>query len=111
MTPTQKEHARKTQAAHRVRNRESEAQRAREYRKKYPGRIAAHVRNYQAKKLQRTPPWADLEAIKFFYECRPAGCHVDHIIPLQGENISGLHVAENLQWLPAKQNIQKGNSY
>jgi len=58
---------------------------------------------------QRTPSWADLGAIKFFYECCPKGCHVDHVIPLNGKNVSGLHVAENLQWLPAKKNLEKGN--
>lgn len=59
----------------------------------------------------RTPAWADLEAIKFFYECCPAGCHVDHIIPLRGKLVSGLHVENNLQWLPATDNFKKGNSY
>ena len=61
--------------------------------------------------VDRTPSWADLEAIKFFYDCCPADCHVDHIIPLHGKYISGLHIAENLQWLPAKQNMAKGNGF
>jgi len=59
----------------------------------------------------RTPVWADKEAINFFYECCPAGYHVDHIIPLRGKNISGLHIETNLQWLPAKQNLKKSNKY
>ncbi len=60
-------------------------------------------------KLHRTPPWADLEAIEAFYVARPAGHHVDHKIPLQGKLISGLHVLENLQYLPAVENLSKGN--
>jgi hypothetical protein len=60
---------------------------------------------------QRTPDWADLEAINFFYECCPKGCHVDHIVPIQGRNVSGLHVAENLQWLPATENLSKSNKW
>ena len=65
----------------------------------------------RAVKLQRTPAWADSEAMKFFYECRPAGCHVDHRIPLQGENISGFHIETNLQWLPAHLNLSKSNKW
>lgn len=76
--------------------------------KKY---ILPYVRNRVASKLNRTPPWADLEKIKEFYSNCPEGYHVDHIIPLQGEKISGLHVLENLQYLPAKENLKKGNKW
>lgn len=82
-----------------------------EDREKNPAKYHELKARRRAAELQRTPPWADMEAIKFFYDNCPEGCHVDHVIPLQGETVSGLHVHENLQWLTATENLMKGNSF
>lgn len=61
------------------------------------------------KRALATPKWIDIESIANFYKQTPKGYHVDHIIPLNGKNVSGLHVLWNLQYLPAKDNMKKGN--
>ena len=51
------------------------------------------------------------EGIRKFYKECPEGMVVDHIIPLQGKRVSGLHVIWNLQYLTPAQNMSKGNKY
>lgn len=65
----------------------------------------------RAKKLNATPSWADHEKIKEIYNNCPEGYHVDHIVPLQGELVSGLHVECNLQYLTAEENLKKHNKF
>lgn len=101
----------------------------REYRNKNTEKLKqyAQTNNYKfnaknakrkSRKLQATPPWLtklDLDHIAMFYEAAAdqkqygLDCHVDHIIPLQGKEVCGLHVPWNLQVLPASENISKGN--
>ena len=69
------------------------------------------VRRRQLEKLRRTPAWADVVAIRKFYAACPPGHHVDHIVPLQGKQVSGLHVLNNLQYLPDAENLSKGNKF
>lgn len=68
--------------------------------------------NRRAYKLKRTPKWLTVEQkanIKEIYRNCAIGYEVDHIIPLRGKEVSGLHVPWNLQYLPAKENAIKGN--
>ena len=81
-------------------------------------RHVVRANNAARKKLvaRATPAWADMDAIKAVYAeaerlSKETGIphHVDHFYPLQGETVCGLHVAENLQPLPAADNIRKKN--
>ena len=71
-----------------------------------------------ASKMRRTPPWADLDAIRKLHEqaqrlTKETGVahHVDHIIPLQGKTVSGLHIHTNMQILTARENCRKWNKW
>jgi hypothetical protein len=92
-------------------NQKTQSERWRRWRLKHLKEHNAKSALEKAMRLQRIPPWADLEAIKQFYLNRPEGYHVDHIVPLRGKTVSGLHVLENLQYLPAKENMSKGNKF
>ena len=75
----------------------------------------------RATKIQRTPKWIKdvfVDEIKIIYKRAQTikaftgeVWHVDHIIPLQGKLVSGLHVPWNLQLLPAEENLSKGNRF
>jgi len=65
----------------------------------------------RATKVQATPNWGNLIAIKEIYRTCPEGYHVDHIVPLQNKLVCGLHCEFNLQHLPIKENLSKGNRF
>lgn len=65
-----------------------------------------------------TPTWADRELIKELYtlaqkltEQTGIPHEVDHVIPLQGKTVSGFHVENNLQVIPATENRRKSNKF
>ena len=73
--------------------------------------LNAYGAKKKADKIRAIPKWANLDKIKEIYATCPEGYHVDHIVPLKGTNVCGLHVETNLQHLPARDNIRKGNKY
>lgn len=86
--------------------------------KKRSDKRAAIRAKARAKEKAGVAAWADLRAIEAFYTeaarlTRETGIphEVDHIIPLSGEVISGLHVETNLQIVPRSVNRRKGQRY
>lgn len=75
----------------------------------------------RATKLQATPNWLSTFQLKqmadtYAIAAKLTGItgelyHVDHIVPLQGKKVSGLHVPWNLQVIPAKDNLAKSNKH
>ena len=102
-------------------NAEYVRKRSREYQKNNLHIYAKSKAKRKAATLQRTPSWLtedDLWMIGEAYELAALRTkmfgfvwHVDHKIPLQGKNVSGLHVPSNLQVIPASENIRKSNRY
>lgn len=90
-------------------------------RLKQPEKVNAKENKRKAAKLQRIPCWLtpdDFWMIEQAYDIcalrtKMTGIewHVDHIIPLQGKLVSGLHMPYNLQVIPASINTSKGNKF
>lgn len=79
--------------------------------KNNPGKARAKTARRRALRLQRTPVWANLDKIRRIYENCPPGMVVDHVVPLAGKLVSGLHVHTNLQYLSQSDNDSKGNKW
>ena len=100
-------------------NAEKERIRCKAYRDANPDKINALTAKRRTKKLQATPPWLTPEQygqIREFYTLvkelqwlSEEPLQVDHIVPLQGDNVCGLNVPWNLQILPKSMNASKGN--
>jgi hypothetical protein len=128
------------QAAWKERNiekvRAANKERAAKIRAEQPEKIKAAKKNYAQRKkdvinaavarrkaawLQRTPKWltaTDLRKIRNMYaiaatlsQTSSESWHVDHIIPLKGKTVSGLHVPANLRVIRGVENIRKNNTF
>ncbi len=102
-------------------NREQHNAGNREWNSKNKDIKAALSGKRRSAKLNRTPKWLtadDIEHMQALYSVaamfqRESGIvyHVDHIIPLQGKFVSGLHVPDNLRVIPAVDNLKKSNKH
>lgn len=90
----------------------------RKYARQSPALERLKIANRRAAKLQATPKWASEALILAIYEeCQllseETGIphHVDHAVPLISDIVCGLHCEDNLQILPALDNLSKGNRH
>lgn len=100
-------------------NRERVNARIAQWQKANPEKSSARTMRRHAAKLQRVPGWADQSAIGMIYRAAQLArvtwpeheIHVDHVIPLRGKSVSGLHVHHNLQILTGVANRTKSISF
>lgn len=91
------------------------------WKRRNRGHVNAKTKERRLSQIQRTPKWLtdqDFTDIKKFYDLAHElsqaygfPWHVDHIIPLKGKTVSGLHVVDNLQVIPGSENSRKGNRF
>jgi hypothetical protein len=110
---------REVSARYRAKHPERVAASKKQYAQTNKGKVNAAVAKRAATKLKQTPSWLtedDYWVMEQAYELATLrtklfgfAWHVDHIVPLQGELVSGFHTPCNLQVIPALDNLRKGN--
>lgn len=106
---------------YREKNKEKQKAQAAAWRKANRDKKNAEWAHYVLSKLQRTPKWltdTQLQQIKNEYalanwctKVMGEPYHVDHIIPIRGKTVSGLHVPWNLRVIRGSENMSKGNRH
>lgn len=91
------------------------------FRQRHPDKVMASNAKRRSTKQMRDAGWdvefTDFVATEAYHLCglrrdvTGYAWHVDHVIPLNGKRVSGLHVWNNLAVIPASQNMSKGNRY
>ena len=105
-----------------VKQRLEKAESLREYKRKWKRNnkdlVNANTAKRRASKLNATPEWlnaghtAELEGMYLYAQIFSQigeQMHVDHLVPLQGKNVCGLHAPWNLQVISASENLKKSN--
>jgi len=108
-------------AKNREKNKEEYYSKNREWNAANKDKKASYQAKRRAVQLQRTPRWLDEDDLWMIEEAYSLAklrtqmlgvvFHVDHVIPLQGRNVCGLHVPTNLQVIPARENLSKSNKH
>lgn len=116
-----REEIREKQLKYRNENKEKVLQSNRQWRKNNPDKARENDVRCRYRRYKARPAWLTVEQQKqintIYKECRRMTIetgiqyHVDHIVPINGETVCGLHIPENLQILTASENCSKRNSF
>jgi hypothetical protein len=108
---------------YRTKNKEKRLAQVKQWVAKNRGRANANKKAYKVAKIQACPPWVreDADLMWMMAEAYELAVmrtdmlgfpwHVDHIVPLRGKKVSGLHTPWNLQVIPGKENMSKSNKF
>lgn len=115
-----KEHILSLNKKWREENRERKREINLSWKKRCSGKVNSHTAARRASKHNATPEWLTeeqkSEIEQTYWLARDLRSvtgedyHVDHIVPLKGKDVCGLHVPWNLQVLPSDLNYLKGNN-
>ena len=98
-----------------LKNRQIAIDKGLQWLKKNPVKSRQINAKKKAARLKATPPWVDHYLVNGMYEVAAlfhrAGLdmEVDHIVPLRGKTVSGLHTHQNLQLMVRSKNASKSN--
>lgn len=116
-----KEQINKNSIIYRKKNREQIRLNSKRWRETHKGKKNADTAKRYAAKMQRIPKWLtkdEKERMSCYYQLASMrtqesgnAWHVDHIVPMRGKDVSGLHVPWNLRVISAQENMNKGNRY
>lgn len=113
-----REKAKKNAAQYREKNPGYDIESKREWKKRNPAKVKAGLLQRRGRAKEQTPKWADPQNMNMYYTMAKflsnlgfEQYHVDHIVPLQGKKVSGLHCEDNLQVITARKNLAKHNKF
>lgn len=116
-----KQHAKIADSNKYIKNKKTINLNNKQWKAQNPAKVSAMDAKRRAAKLCRTPKWLSLKDIWMIEEIYDLAAlrtkmtgftwHVDHIIPLQGKKVSGLHVPANLRVVPGSENLAKSNKF